>query len=279
MKIRLVNYEQGMGIKDGILTKYAQKMGDELVKLGHQVEIEAEPSQTAEVNHHINFLPYKKGSGVNTLMVTHFLENEKDKIELLRNHLKTADMGICFSKETMDRFNQDKVTYILPAHDGLKRRPLVIAILTKVYPDGRKREKMVLELSKNIDKEKFAFRIMGNGWRPIVDEMIKDGWNNLEYFEDFDYGIHKAILDSSDYLLYTGLEDEGAMSVLDATQAGLKTIAPLRGFHIDIGIDYPFVTQEELQSIFDKLAENKVEGWTWEKYVKEHLKIWEQKSQ
>lgn len=284
MKINLVNYEQAVGIKDGILTKFAQKMDEELKKMGHDSNISAIPDPEADVNHHINFLPYQKGGGVNTLMVTHFLDTEYRRLELLNNALKTADMGICFSQEMIDRFKSkgfstDKMTYILPAHDGHKRRPIVIAILTKVYADKRKREWMVEELSKVIDKEKFAFRIMGYGWRETVMKMIENGYEQIEYFEDFDYNIHKSILDSSDYLLYTGNEDEGAMSVLDATNAGVRTIAPLQGFHHDIGIDHPFETQEELNAIFKKLEENRVEDWTWEKYTKQHVELWEKLKQ
>jgi hypothetical protein len=279
MKINIVNYEMGV-IKDGILTKFAKKMNEELIKMGHLSTISGTPDNISHVNHHINFLPYVKGSGVNTLMVTHFLDGEYDRLRILQEGLQTADMGICFSAEMVERFEHagvdpKKLTYILPAHDGLKRRPTVIAILTKVYTDGRKRAWMLTELSKVIDKDKFAFRIMGQGWRPVVEEMIKDGWKNIEYFEDFDYSIHKAILDSSDYLLYTGNEDEGAMSVLDAANAGLRTIAPVQGFHHDIGIDHPFETQDELNAIFAKLSVNKVEDWTWEKYTKQHVELWE----
>lgn len=280
LRINLINYEQGLGVKDGILTKFAEKMHEELQKLGQASRITSGPTDDADVNHHINFLPYKQGSGVNTLMVTHFLDSQYQRLNVLNTALKTADMGICFSQDMVNRFKEkipalDKMTYILPAHDGLKRRPLVIAILTKIYDDGRKREWMVHELSKVIDKEKFAFRIMGEGWRPTIQKMIDDGFTNIEYFEEFDYAIHKSILDSSDYLLYTGDEDEGAMSVLDAANAGLKTIAPVQGFHYDIGIDYPFKTQEELNSVFSKLSENKVEDWTWEKYTKQYLELWQ----
>jgi len=268
-----------MDVKDGILTKIATKMNEELLKLGQESKITALPDQESDVNHHINFLPYKQGSGVNTLMVTHFLDSQYQRLNVLNHALKTADMGICFSQDMINRFAdkiplKGKMTYILPAHDGLKRRPIVIAILTKVYDDGRKREWMLPELAKVIDKDKFAFRIMGSGWRETVLKMIDMGYEQIEYFEDFDYNIHKSILDSSDYLLYTGDEDEGAMSVLDAVNAGLKVIAPVQGFHHDIGIDYPFNTQEELNAVFAKLAENRVEGWTWEKYAKEHLDLW-----
>jgi hypothetical protein len=280
MKINLINYELEIGIKDGILSKFARKMCDELSKLGHDVKITYAPDDESDVQHHINNIPYRQGHGINTLMVTHFLDGEYNRLKILNRGLETADMGICFSKDMVERLtkegvNKDKLTYVLPAHDGLKRRPIVIAILTKCYSDGRKREWMLTELAKTLDKEKFAFRIMGQGWRLIVEDLAREGWQNLEYFEDFDYNIHKAILDSSDYLLYTGIEDEGAMSVLDAANAGLPIIAPVQGFHHEIGIEHPFSTQDELNEIFKKFSINRVEDWTWERYAKEHLAIWE----
>ncbi len=95
----------------------------------------------------------------------------------------------------------------------------------------------------------------------------------VDYFAEFDYATHKKILETSDYNLYFG-EDEGSMGLLDAKNAGLKIIAPNIGFNIDVGVDYPFKNQEELNEIFKKLSINPVEDWTWKKYAREHLKIW-----
>jgi glycosyltransferase involved in cell wall biosynthesis len=280
MHINIVKYESDKNVKDGILTKFANKMYEELTKLGMSSKISDSPDPNAHINHHIHYTHYKTGGGgVNTLMVTHFLDGQYQKIDILKDALKTADMGICFSEHGMARFiangvPKERLTYILPAHDGMKRRPRVVAILTSIYGDGRKRESMITELFKVIDKEKFQFRIMGSGWQDIIDELVLKGYNNITYFENFDRNLSNTILDSSDYLLYTG-EDEGAISVLEAANAGVKTIATLQGYHYEICIDYPFSTQDDLNKIFKKLEENKVEGWTWEKYTKEHLKLWQ----
>lgn len=278
MQVNLINYEAGAGI-NGILTKFALKMDEELRKLGIKSRVATEPDPKADVNHHINFRLYREGGGgINTLMITHFLENEHDKLDTLKRGLKTAHMGIAMSEHTKARLiangvSEEKLTYILPAHDGRKRRPFVVAILSKVYGDDRKREWMVSELAKVIDKEKFVFRIMGQGWDSIVNEMRSRGIE-VSYFKNFDANLHVAILDSSDFLLYTG-EDEGAISVLEAAQAGVKTIATPQGFHYEIGIDYPFSTQEELNAVFEKLQHNRVAEWTWEKYAREHLQLWQ----
>jgi hypothetical protein len=66
------------------------------------------------------------------------------------------------------------------------------------------------------------------------------------------------------------------MGLLDAKNAGLKIIAPNVGFNIDIGVDYPFDTQKELNDIFKTLNPNPVKDWTWDKYAKEHIKLFKQ---
>ncbi len=129
---------------------------------------------------------------------------------------------------------------------------------------------MFAELVKTLDKNKWAFRIMGTGWKDILVPLVAEGLQ-VDYFDGFDADNHQRILESSDYCLYFG-EDEGSMAVLDAKNAGLKIIAPNVGFNIDIGVDYPFHTQKELNIVFKKLNPNPVEGWTWKKYCEEHIK-------
>lgn len=274
LKIHLVNYEQAFN--NGILSKFARKMYDELEKIkGIEVSIGNVPEPTADINHHINYAPYRHSSTINTLMVTHI--DTPSKIANLRKGMKTADMGICMSPQTMQSlvdkgFDKDKLTYVLPAHDSVPRRHQIVSILTNVYPDGCKREEMFTKLAETLDNNKWAFRIMGTGWHDILIPLVAKGLQ-VDYFSEFDYENHKRILETSDYNLYFG-KDEGSMGVLDAKNAGLKIIAPNTGFNIDIGIDYPFDTQEELNAIFDKLNPNPVENWSWKKYTQAHLKIW-----
>lgn len=274
MKIHIVNYEQGFN--NGILSKFANKLHEELSKIkGLEVTIGCEPKLGADVNHHINYLPYKKKRGVNTLMVTHIWKGYK--FDAVKKGLESADMGICMSSSLPKELAKlglpkEKLTYILPAHDSRPRRFQIVAILTNVYPDGCKREEMFTELVKTLDKDKWAFRIMGSGWHEILAPLVADGLQ-VDYFSEFNKEQHDLILDSSDYCLYFG-EDEGSMAILDAKNAGLKTISTPQGFHLDIGLDYEFTTQAELNEIFENLSVNEVEGWTWKKYANEHLKIW-----
>ena len=233
------------------------------------------PEPSADVNHHINYAPYRHSSTINTLMVTHI--DTPSKIKNLKEGMKTADVGICMSPDTLHAliakgFDKKKLTYVLPAHDCKPRRMQIVSILTNVYPDGCKREGMFTDLINTLDLNKWAFRIMGSGWHDILVPLVAKGLQ-VDYFAEFDKDSHQRILESSDYNLYLGV-DEGSMGVLDAKNAGLKIIAPNTGFNIDVGVDYPFDTQEELNKIFKLLSINPVSDWTWAKYAKEHMNIW-----
>lgn len=277
MKIHIVNYEEGFN--DGILSKFARKLVANLKTEGFDVSIGNNPDPEADVNHHINYLPYrcqKSLNSINTLMVTHIWEGYK--LDALRVAMGTADAGICMSEDTKDELvkwglDGAKLPIILPAHDGVPRRHQIVSILTNVYPDGCKREQMFVDLVKTLDHNKWAFRIMGTGWHDILAPLVAEGLQ-VDYFAEFNAENHKMILESSDYNLYFG-EDEGSMGVLDAKNAGLKIIAPNVGFHKEIGVDYPFKDQESLNKVFKKLSKNPVEKWTWAKYAKEHIKIWQ----
>ncbi len=274
MKIHIVNWEQAFN--KGILSKFSHKLHDELEKVkGIEVSIGNVPEPTADINHHVNYAPYKHSGKINTLMVTHI--DTPSKIANLKEGMKTADIGICMSDDTKNKlitlgFNKKKLTTVLPAHDGTPRRYQIVSILTNVYPDGCKRAEMLTKLVGTIDKNKWAFRIMGSGWADILTNLVAEGLQ-VDYFDQFEAQTHQRILESSDYNLYFG-EDEGSMGVLDAKNAGLKIIAPNTGFDIDIGVDYSFKNQKELNEVFKKLSINPVEDWTWKKYADEHLKIW-----
>lgn len=266
MKVHIVNYEEPR--YNGILSKYAYKMKDELEKLGVKVSVSNKPEK-ADINHHINYRSYIPSGGIDTLMVTHITTN--DKMESIKAGMRTAKKGICFSGETEEFLRKKgikKLTTILPAHDGLPRRPRRVFISTNVYPDGCKREGMFYELLKHIDCSKFHFYVMGSGWN------VQGLDANISYLDHFEKDDYANLMNVCDYNLYFG-EDEGSMGILDAANVGMKTIAPLTGFHKEIGIDYPFKSQEELNGIFDAIAENRVEEWTWAQYTQEHLKLWQ----
>jgi len=272
MKVNLVNYE--MSLVNGILSKFAWKMNEELDKLGIVNVVTDRPDAKYDVNHHIIYLNYHPVESVNTVMITHI--NNQQKMETAKETMKTADVGVCMDQQTVDELVEEgvpkeKLCYIVPAHDNVLL-PIPVAILTNVYPDGVKREAMLNELAKYIDPKRFLFRIMGKGWDV---EALRALGLQVEYHPEFDRTVQDTILTNSKYYLYFGL-DKGSMALLDAMLAGVKTIAPLDGYHRHTGVDYPFTTQDELNAIFSVLAKNPIPQFTWENYTREHVKIWEQ---
>ena len=279
MKVNIVNYEQGQN--DGILTKFAVKLDEELKNLDVESYITQSPDGKADVTHHINYLPYKHENSINSLnslMITHIWRGYK--FNALKKGMETADIGICMSKDTEKKMvdwglPEEKLATVLPAHDGKPRRHQIVAILTNVYPDGCKKEGIFEKLAKNINHDQWAFRIMGSGWENILPPLVANGLQ-VDYFHKFNYDVHQKILESSDYALYFG-EDEGSMGLLDAKNAGLKTIGTKQGFHIEMELDYYFNGADELIKLFNSLNKNNVKDWTWDKYAKDHLKIWKEK--
>lgn len=276
MHVHLVNYEKQYGI-DAILSKYARMMERELIDLGHTVTVSEKPEK-ADVNHHINFISYVPSGGLDTTMITHLSgdknQSEKEKIALVKKQEKTS-YGICMNEEMKEKLvkagcDEKRLFVSGHAHDGMSRRPIIIAIITNLYPDGRKREEMFTKLVKSIENEDFIFRIMGKGWMPVLDPLRKKKIQ-VQWTDKFMGDLYQQFLLTSDYLLYTGDEDSLAQSVIDAKQAGLRIIAHPRK---ELTVEFPFTNQEELNHIFKQLTENEVKDWTWENFTRKHIEVW-----
>ena len=262
-----------MAFTNGILSKFAWKMSEELDALGIKNVVTDAPDEKYDINHHIIYNQYRHVSSINTLMVTHL--NTQEKLNLLKKGMQTADIGICMDQQTVDELvaegvPKEKLAYVVPAHDN-KLLPIPVALLTNVYPDGVKREGMLNELAKHIDASRFVFKIMGKNWD--VDALRAAGLQ-VEYYPEFSREVQDKILFESKYYLYFGL-DKGSMALLDATLAGVKTIAPLDGYHHHTGVDHPFTTQDELNAVFEKLQANPLPQFTWKNYTQKHLEIWQ----
>jgi len=274
MKICIVNYEDGY--VNGILSKYARSMEKELLDLGIEVTVKGKPDPKADINHHINYMAAQKCKTLNTTMVTHFTSDMyelEDKINRVKEY---NAVGICFSKGIKkylmkNGVAEDKLEVVDPAHDGMKRRPRIIAMAYKIYPDGRKREDMFEKMFLSLKRpENYLFRIMGEDWRPILDRLSKKGLQ-IQWTDVFSMDLYEQMLNTSDYLLYTGGEDTAAQCIVDAKNAGLRIISPTVD---EVEVDIPWKTQKELNKIFTDMDVNEVENWTWENYAKNHVKIW-----
>jgi len=271
MHINIINYEMALGM-DGILSKYAREMERALSDLGHEVSVTGNPVE-ADIHHHINYASYVP-FGKDTTMITHItgdMGTEKDKVKKIKDSLKTS-VGICFSQAMKDKLvkagcPEEKLKVVLPARDDLEVRPRIIACVYNIYPDGRKCEKSFIDLVKTLDKSKFVFNIMGKGWEPVLE---KCKGLQVSYIPEFRADLYQDILNTADYLLYTGQEDALAQSIIDAKYCLLKVIAPPQD---DLEV-IEYTNQKELNSIFADMIYSPVKDWNWESYAKSHLKIW-----
>jgi len=277
VKVNIVNYED-IERKTGILTKYARSMEKELKDLKVDVTVSSSPDKKADINHHINYIAARACPTKNTTMVTHFtsdMYNLKAKLDRIRKFLVNG-VGVCFSQGIKDYLIKNgmeagRLEVVHPAHDGMIRRPRIIAIAFQVYADGRKREEMFVKMFESLkNKKNYIFRIMGEGWRPLLEELDEKGLQ-VQWTGKFSLDLYEQMLNTSDYLLYTGGEDAAAQCIVDAKNAGLRIISPVVD---EVEVDIPWKTQKELNKIFADMDENPVEDWTWENYTKSHLKIW-----
>lgn len=283
MVVRIVCYED---VHEWILGKFALRLSEELSAAGITVDIAKTPSPAADVNHHIIYSGYAEPSqGLDTLMVTHIDTTAKQ--HYLAGGLEKGAYGICMSSHHMAELaalgiSREKLCFINPAHDALASPKKVrIGIASRVYPDGRKREHFISQLAGTIDPSLFSFAIIGAGWEDVVLRLRDKGFT-VEYVPEFDRAAYAGILSSIDYYLYTGT-DEGQIGTIDALHAGVKTIVPPVGYHLDIpgGITHPFMTFDELAEVFRGITETRragtaaVSSWTWKTYAQEHLMLWQ----
>lgn len=268
-----------------ILKKFAVRMQEELGKQGYKCSISGVTDPCADVNHHIIYDSWEPIASYNdTLMITHILSY--NELERVKQQLQVAKMGICMSRETMERLTQygvprEKLCYINPAQDGvIKPKKYVLGITNKTHDDHRKNENVLIDLCKALNPDYFAFKIMGSGWADIVDNVKAMGFQ-VDYYDEFDYEEYVKLIPLLDYYLYWGF-DEGSMGYLDALRAGVETIVTPQGFHLDVkeGITYKCRTMPEFRDVLLCLQEKRekivrsVETWTWRNYVDKHLEVW-----
>lgn len=87
-----------------------------------RADIAKQGDSSAAVGHHIIYYnTQKKWAPVETLMITHVTDTWM--LEKVRSLLRTFDMGICMSRETVDKLvweglPREKLCYVSPALDG-----------------------------------------------------------------------------------------------------------------------------------------------------------------
>jgi len=280
------------GNRGWIIEKFAKRLLENLAEWNVRAAISDQPSATADINHWTIY-HHCKGERLTpgTVLITHV--DDYEKLGMVRESLRIADIGICLSRMTVEELvkrgiNRQQLCYITPGHDGLVTpRRIVIGITTRVrvYAGYRKREDLVSKLADAMRLDAFHFKIFGAGWDEIIPRLEAAG-ATVDYYPgsgdyQHDYKVILEMIPTFDYYLYTGL-DEGSMGLLDALAAGVATIVTPQGFHLDIkdGITYAFWDAAEMCEIFRKIAaerQRRIDGvgnLTWNEYARQHVVVW-----
>lgn len=283
MKINIVCYED---TKSWILGKFALKLQEELLAIpGVECMVSDRILSGYDIVHHIIYIAdFEPNSSLNTTMVTHV--DEKSKISRLKKLIDKKVIGICMSEDTQKMLisqgcDQRFLKVVHPAHEfDVKRKKINLLITSRLYDDGRKNEKKLLEIFKEIEPTVFKLTIMGAGWDQVVKK-IKSYNIEVEYHEDFNKEIYCGLFSSADYFLYLG-HDEGSMGYLDALNAGVTPLVTNQGFHKDLkikdGIYFDsFSDLEKIISSLEKKYLNRiqmVESLSWKTYARRHYELW-----
>ena len=258
---------------------------------GFSVTIGAEEDRQAEINHWMSYAFANIAHHTPaTMMITHL--DDPYKVKLVSGELASGvDVGIALSSHTCDLLiaagvPEQSLAFVVPGHDFVATpRRIVIGITSRLYPDGRKREQMLVALARTMSLTAFRFEIFGAGWEDVVPTLESAG-AEVSYFPgttdyEEDYRELVRYLPRFDYYLYIG-RDEGSLGTLDALAAGVRTIVTPQGFHVDLegGITHPVWSQADLEQVFRTIAEevrsrpSAVSAITWDAYARAHAVIW-----
>ena len=229
--------------------------------------------------------------GKTSILITHI-----DDIYKL-HHIKSLQkknkeiVFICLSMQTAqflieEGINQANVSYALPGIDHyVEPRKIRIGTSGRIYKDGRKNEKWLLDACAKIDVSPFHFNFFGNGWDEIAQKLLKSGAGVTIVSEDSNFEAeHEQIVENMkqmDFWMYLG-QDEGSMGCLDAALIGIPLITTPQGFHLELplGIKHEIKSSENLQEIlnlisfeYKALIKNRTK-WTWNRFAIDHLAIW-----
>lgn len=280
-RVRVVCLDKGW-----ILRKYAERLVENLQKMNIIADIEDAPDFRADINYYINYLEYQPlyTNTTDVLFVTHV--TNQDKLEQLKIQLKTAKLGICMSKDTMDFLTingipRNKVCYINPAHDGIiKPKKYVIGITHRNHEDNRKRNECLLDIMNGMDADYFKIVIMGDRWEKIV-ACLKEWGFEVDYYPEFNLEKYTNLIPTLDYYMFYGW-DEAGCGYMDAMSAGIGTIVTPVGYHLDTSVapTYLCKTVDDFRNTLLKLKSERetlrksVATWSWENYTKKHVEVW-----
>ena len=187
---------------------------------------------------HINYFFAKKVKNTkNIVLITHI--DSRLKMFLVSRLARQSFSFVCMSNETKVLVEHiscsSSVISDIPRslHFDRAENPITFGLFFRIYPDDRKNLKLIKELNQiALSSERVRLIIYGSGFESIFDHKKESilydssGFNKDKYY---------SYLSQCDFVVYYG-NDEGAVSILDASTLNIKVLSTNQGYHKDIPI-------------------------------------------
>ena len=267
MKIRIVTEKQGW-----ILHRMAMEIQSRL----RNVRIN-EDWPDADIHYYINYGYYRQRMPSGRI-VANFTHYDPDHLaEEFKRAAAEADHCIAISNHTADRLREvgvpdDQISVVLIGADEQFRPKLTLGIVGRVYPAGRKGDKLVQALLNDA--------VLMEGLQIVA---TSDDWGAPVWKFDSLADFYRSI----DYLLVPALIEGGPVPFMEALACGTPSIAPPIGVIPDFPhIEYPAGDFEALHQRLIALKEEhlarKMElarhmaPYNWAHWASEHERIFKQ---
>lgn len=149
----------------------------------------------------------------------------------------------------------------LPAKAAPAGRRTRIGFVGRAYPDGRKGEDRLLEISRALSKEEFEFVLVGDRWEKVVTELQENGFE-VAYHRRLKTEEVPVVTKGLDVLLVCARNEGGPQPVLESLACGVPVISADVGFVPDLQALVPqfitiFQADEEAVKALAKAKENR----------------------
>lgn len=230
MKFEVINYENN----GWIFEKISKIIEEELKKKYEKLN----KCKFERVIFHIHFDSVKNinENYLNIIFVTH-IDNIRKKIKIINLSKKKNTLFFTMSNDTklfLSEIINPSFIYssnFFPNLKISKKKTYIFGFFFRNYEDGRKNNKLIENIIKIIsESDNSKLIIYGSGFEKFIN------YNNvIIYDEKFHKSKYIKLLKKCDFIIATG-RDEGYVSILDATDLNIKTIAINQGYHKDFAL-------------------------------------------
>jgi glycosyltransferase involved in cell wall biosynthesis len=125
-----------------------------------------------------------------------------------------------------------------PAEQAPTSKRIRIGFVGRAYPDGRKGEDRLLEISRQLSPEQFEFVLVGDRWEALESALKSRGFHTA-YHRYLDSAAVPGVMAATDVLLVCSRNEGGPQPVLEALACGVPVVASKVGFVPDLQTRLP----------------------------------------